>query len=446
MKVSVCDALCGSGKTSACIRMMNERVDSKFIFVTQYLSEVERIKAKCSSRGFVSPNSDIKSGLTKLADIHQLMREGKNIATTHSLFVSYTEETKQLVEEQGYVLVLDEVVDVLCPAELSRSDLNLLIKSNAITDDGDGFTWTDEEYDAEDERCRFREEMLRAKSRNFLRYDDNFFFWAIPPELFTRFSEAYVLTYMFHSQILRCFFDLYKIDYTVIGAKKDGDDYVFCGLDEMERSRELRDKVHILENDKLNEVGANRTSLSFSWYRSEGTRTDESDVVRLRKNLTNVFKNIWKSPSDKAMWTTFKDYREHMENKGYKNAFVTYNKRASNDYCDRRYLAYCVNNFPRPWESKYFKDRGVDVNGDTYALSILIQWMFRSAIRKNEEIWIYVPSVRMRALLRLWLDMLAEGKDLEPINYKTPRKSRSKTGAKRGRPFGTPNKRKGDSL
>ena len=80
MKVSVCDALCGSGKTSACINMMNERTDTKFIFVTQYLSEVERIKAHCASRGFVSPDSDLQAGLTKLADIHQLMKNGRNIA------------------------------------------------------------------------------------------------------------------------------------------------------------------------------------------------------------------------------------------------------------------------------------------------------------------------------------------------------------------------------
>ena len=421
--------------------MMNDRTDTKFIFVTQYLSEVERIKSKCAARDFVSPNSDIKVGLTKLADIHQLMRDGKNIATTHSLFISYTEETKQLIREHKYVLVLDEVVDVLCPADISNSDLNLLIKSNALTNDGDGFKWTDEEYDPEDERCRFREEMLRAKSKNFLRYDTNFFFWAIPPELFTCFSEAYVLTYMFHSQTLRCFFDLYGIEYQIIGARRIKDDYEFCAAAEMDRTRDLRRKIHIIENDKLNAIGDGRTSLSFSWYHSELYKNDAANIVRVRKNITNIFKNVWRAPSEKTMWTTFKDCREIVENKGYKNSFVTYNKRASNDYCERQYLAYCVNNFPRPWETKYFRDNGVEVNGDTYALSILIQWIFRSAIRKDEEIWLYIPSARMRTLLKRWLEQLADGNDLEPIHYKTPRKSRAQTGARRGRPVGSPNKR-----
>lgn len=442
MKVRVCDALCGSGKTSACINMMNACTDKKFIFVTQYLSEVERIKECCAQRGFVSPDSDAKTGYTKLTDIHKLMSEGRNIATTHSLFVSYTDETKRLIMEQKYTLVLDEVVDVLCISDIVECDLRILMNGNTISEEGGVIKWTGtEEYD--DERGRFREEMLRAKSKNFLRYDKNYFFWAIPPELFTSFEEAFILTYMFHAQTLRCFFDLHGIEYDLIGAKKDGDVYRFCDISEMDRTRDLRGKIHILDKEKLNAIGADRTSLSFSWYRSEGSSNDFSNVIRIKKNIANIFKNIWKAPADETMWTTFKDYEPIISSKGFKQSFVTYNKRASNEYCNRRYLAYCVNNFPRPWEAKYFREHGVEVCGDSYALSILIQWIFRSAIRRDEEVWLYIPSVRMRTLLNQWLENLSNGRDLEPLNYKTPRKSRAKTNTKRGRPAGSKNKKKG---
>ena len=53
-----------------------------------------------------------------------------------------------------------------------------------------------------------------------------------------------------------------------------------------------------------------------------------------------------------------------------------------------------------------------------YAISTLIQWVFRSAIRKGEEVWLYLPSRRMRELFTEWLDNLAEGKDLLPIKLK----------------------------
>lgn len=440
MKVQVCDALCGAGKTSACINMMNERVDTKFIFVTQYLSEVERIKKECSKRAFVSPDSDLKMGRTKLADIHRLMFEGRNIATTHSLFISYTEETKQLIREQKYVLVLDEVVDVLCMSDISGGDLNILKRSDSVTEEGGVIKWIDSDY-CHDERGRFRDEMLRAKSKNFLKYDNEYFFWAIPPELFTCFSEAYVLTYMFHAQTLRCFFDLYKIKYELIGTKKVDDKYTFCSITEMDRARELRDKIHILDNDKLNAIGNGRTSLSFSWYRHARAETDMQSFAKIRNNINNLFKNIWRAPSTDVMWTTYKDYEPILTGKGYKSSFVTYNKRASNEYRERKHLAYCVNNFPRPWETRYFNEHSVEVDGDSYAVSILVQWIFRSAIRCGEEVWVYIPSERMRLLLTMWLDNLAEGNDLEPLIYKKPRKSRAKPGAKRGRPIGSTKKK-----
>ncbi len=62
-----------------------------------------------------------------------------------------------------------------------------------------------------------------------------------------------------------------------------------------------------------------------------------------------------------------------------------------------------------------------------YALSILVQWIFRSAIRNGREIWVYVPSARMRYLLTRWIENLAEGKDLEPIHYTPNQRKRKRT-------------------
>jgi hypothetical protein len=44
------------------------------------------------------------------------------------------------------------------------------------------------------------------------------------------------------------------------------------------------------------------------------------------------------------------------------------------------------------------------VDGDMYALSSLIQWVWRSAIRDGKPIILYVPSSRMRGLLIKWLN------------------------------------------
>ena len=62
------------------------------------------------------------------------------------------------------------------------------------------------------------------------------------------------------------------------------------------------------------------------------------------------------------------------------------------------------------FRSSYFADQGIEVREDKYALSEMIQWIWRSAIRDGKEIWIYVPSKRMRELLEGWLKELSECK------------------------------------
>lgn len=420
MTVKVCDALCGCGKTSSCINMMNERTDKKFIFVTQYLDEVKRIMEKCKSRNFVTPLSDEEAGVTKLGNIRDLISQGRNIATTHALFLSYTSDIKELIQAQQYVLVLDEVVDVLCAADLAVCDVELLRKSNMIQEDGEYITWLEDAYSNE-ANAKFREEMQRAKSKNLLQLNGQWFFWAITPELFGSFSEVYVLTYLFESQTLKYFFDMYNIPYQLIGTKKTGEAYHFCNIKEMSRARDLRDKIHIVENERLNEIGRGRSALSHTWYTK--AHADPDALPQLRRNISNVFKNIFRATSKECLWTSYKIFKDDLSGKGYASSFVVYNLRASNKYANRKYLAYCVNNFPRPLESKYFYERGVEVDADMYALSILVQWIFRSAIRNGEEVWLYIPSERMRYILKQWLENLANGEDLKPIRFRTPRKT-----------------------
>ena len=433
MSIKVCDALCGSGKTSACIRMMNEESDRRFIFVTQFLSEVDRILHSCASRGFVTPDGGLEAGKAKMTDLRELLSRGENIATTHALFVCCPDEVKHLIKEKHYTLVLDETVDIMRVSEFKPCDVNMLARANVIEDDNGVIKWVDEQYEQQDKNGDgvFSEAVRLSKSKNLLSHNDQFYYWSLPPELFECFEDVYVLTYMFYAQLLKCFFEMYGLPYEYIGVKKDGDRYVFCPPGEMNRARELRDKIHILEHKKLNSIGSRRTDLSFSSY--DNKSKDKVDFLeKLRKNLINLFRNVFHASSKDIMWTTFKEFRAALSSRGYASGFVSYNKRASNDYSDRHYLAYCVNNFLRPWEARYYAEHGAKIDNDAYGLSFLVQWIFRSAVRNGEEVWVYIPSIRMRSLLKQWLSNLAEGNDLEPVAYKSPRQgNHSKKGARR---------------
>ena len=74
-------------------------------------------------------------------------------------------------------------------------------------------------------------------------------------------------------------------------------------------------------------------------------------------------------------------------------------------YADTYNLAYCVNVYLHPGITQFFFQRGITMNEDLYGLSEMIQWIWRSRIRKGESINIYIPSMRMRNLLFDWMKM-----------------------------------------
>ena len=232
MFVKVCDALCGAGKTLSCINMMNNNTDEKFIFITPYLDEVERIKQSCAVRNFVEPVRNKDNHYSKLQDIPDLLRAGKNIASTHALFSCYTDEIKQLIKDQHYILVLDEVIDLFQPVGLDAEDVNFLLRNNIAKKQDDNVIWDDDMYQG----TLFNEIMQMSNSKNLKDYDGSFFFWALPIDVFQCFSGAYVLTYMFEYQMLKYFFDVNGVEYELIGTKKTDGVYHFCPLSEMDRN------------------------------------------------------------------------------------------------------------------------------------------------------------------------------------------------------------------
>lgn len=424
MSVKVCDAICGAGKTSAAINLMNSSTDKKYIFVTQYLSEVDRVKICCPLLDFASPMDD--DG-TKLQSIRYLLKNGRNIATTHALFLSITEDIKEYIISGQYTLILDEVVDVLVLADMAECDVQLLRKSGLvqkIDDDTDAEVWDYEAYGTE-ENSKFSNEMRLARSHNFFTHNNKYFYWAIAPELFTCFTDVIILSYLFEYQPMRYFFNFYQIDYQLVGTKLINGRHQFCDIGLAERDRDLRGLIHILDEPKLNAIGDGRFNLSHSWYKrhtEENRNTEHPEIVQLRKNMFNVLKNRWEAKQSEIMWSVYKEFRDLFNGGGYNQSFLPFNKRATNDFSSRKYLAYCVNISPNTLEVMFYRNRGITIDSDMYALSTMVQWLFRSAIRNGEEIYLYLPSVRMRSLLTQWLDNLAEGNDLEPVAYVSPRK------------------------
>ena len=111
---------------------------------------------------------------------------------------------------------------------------------------------------------------------------------------------------------------------------------------------------------------------------------------------------------DGRLWCTFKEAMGKVRDKGFYHSSLAWTSRATNNYRDRSALAYCVNVYLNPNIQNYFAMNGVNIDPDKYALANMVQWLWRGCIRSGEEMWVYIPSRRMRNLLIKWLDQLSK--------------------------------------
>lgn len=407
--IQVCDAIMGTGKSSAAITYMNEHKHEKFIYITPYLEEAERIKKSCPGMMFVEPSSKIpKYHFKKCEHTAALIKQGRNITTTHQAFKNYTGEMLDDIRKHGYRLIVDENLDVLERYDFNGDDIRVALDAGLIVQNENSFSLAKPDYKG----IVYRELCKFLQTRQLIQIEDpsgvHFHYWLLPPELMNAFQDVIILTYMFKGQSLHHFLKIYNLPYTYIGIEKtEKGKYRFSNevYYTPEYVSNLKNMIHILEDQKLNEIGDERFSLSMSWYEK-----CPDEVKQLKNHVSNCFKNKWKGAAAiDRMWSTYSDCRQMISGKGYTKAFLSFNMKATNAFRDKHYMAYPINIFMNVGEKTFYYRHGIKVNDDDYALSIMVQWIWRSAIRDGDSIYIYLPSKRMRELLIDWIDRTSEG-------------------------------------
>lgn len=377
-----------------------------------------------------------------------MLAQGKDVAVTHTTFLNATPETLDLIRVGNYVLIIDEVLDVVedfnktqsvessSRQSMSKDDIKFLLDNSIIRIEPDNkVIWCGGEYGKD---YKFSEVKRYAELGRLYCVGGKFLLTIFPPEIFNYFEETYVLTYIFGGSCFKYYFDLFGIDYELKGISRDKDKYSLVGYTadyDANFREECKLLINICSNPKMNNY-TKRTVLSKSWYE----KTSAEEIKRLKANVFNFFRCL-KSARAKdgvIMWTCPKEYRGSLKGQGYTTAraltneernlpekdrknieaelscFVPCNAKSTNLYRKRWALAYCFNMFLNPMIRRFFTDSNTDrkqkglteiiPNEDLYALSCLIQWVFRSRIRDGKSIEIYIPSERMRNLLVDWLE------------------------------------------
>ncbi|PEC20587.1 DEAD/DEAH box helicase family protein [Bacillus cereus] len=403
-KVTVIDSIMGSGKTSwAKQKMLKEKNDKRFIYVTPYLNEIENnILVDCPF--LVQPNETKGKG-SKLKHFKELLVNGENIITTHALFSMFDNEVMELLENAGYTLILDEVANVLERVDkVTSNDIKILLEANVIEIENRKVIWLDNMYNGVFS-SKYANIKYQAQQGNMYVCRDSIMFWTFPTKVFDLFDETYILTYLFDGQVQRYYYDFFEIKYIYKSIKKMGKEYVLVSNagDSKERYT-YRKFINVYEgllNENYMEKKPKGNELSSTWL----SHADMATIKRLKQNLYTYFRKNCNAKSADIIWTTKKDYKTKLKGKGYTKGFISLNTRATNDYQEAHNLAYVYNRYMNPMEKAFFEDAGVKVNEDLLAVSDLLQWIWRSAIRKHnpEPINIYIPSLRMRTLLYQWL-------------------------------------------
>lgn len=410
--IQVCDSIMGSGKSSAAITYMNEHPNMKFIYITPYLEEAKRIKEGCPKKRFVEPSNKINEyHFKKCEHTASLIKQGRNIATTHQMFKMYTTEMLEDIRRHRYKLIIDESINALEKFCYNPDDIQIAVDAGYVKEENGVYSLIRDGYRG----TLFRELFRFLSARDLIRMEnidektvEHLFYWLFPPELLTAFQDVFILTYLFKGQDLHHFLEMYHLPYRYIGVRKEEDGtFRFCDKPGYtpDYTSHLGELIHIVESEKMNQVGDGYHALSMNWYANCG---DELD--RLKKNIYNCVNNIWRDvPAREKMWGCYKDHHAKIRGGGYTKSFVTFNARATNQYRDKHYLVYAVNIFMNATEKNFYVQNGIHVDQDVYALSTMLQWIWRSAIRDGDEIYLYIPSRRMRELLTNWIKTTSEG-------------------------------------
>lgn len=391
MILKVIDAGCGVGKTTAMINFMNEQPEErKFLYITPFLSEVERVKESCKLKKFKAPE-EIPN---KSDDFLRLISKGENISSTHALFQKVTAAILDLIQFQNYTLIIDEAADVVGEVDITQSDLKTIISQyTEIKEDG-SLEWCAEDYSGRFEDYKNMIELGFVKAHSSSKGETFSLIKTFPIKIFEAFKEVYILTYMFNGQ--KAYYEYNNVDIRYLYVK----DFHITETPQKYDYSKQKALISVVDDDKLNAIGEGRGSLSVAWFK----RNSNSPLMKqLKNNLYNFFRNKTNSKAKENLWTTFKEYKKQLQGKGYTNSFVPISIRATNEYRETTAVAYLANRYMVPTLKHFFEKSGIEVDEESFALSELIQFVYRSAIRDGKPITVYIPSKRMRDLFVDWL-------------------------------------------
>jgi hypothetical protein len=402
-RVKLVDYMMGAGKSTGILDWMDANPQNSYIFVSPLLSEVEEGGRVHTHLKNVSLEIPSDSQGSKSSSLLSMLKAGDSIACTHSLYLSMTDRHFTELELRGYVVIIDEEVDVIDGFnKCSKDDLQWLLEKGDISiRDEDGMVEWVGSRDKITSKHKYHSflQYCDAKALYSTKRSDTMMVSQLPIKLFEVAKEVIILTYMFDGNILDSFLKLKGFEV----EKFNG---FTCTNPDKGKIRELL--TVIPPNRKLKNY-----SMSSTWW-SEANGKQINDVANFirtaaRGNGLVADDVLWTIPKSRAVKQSGQS-KNLMTPRGYTRdssrgtCYLSATTRATNDYAHKKGMFHCYNRRPLVPVSAYLQDYDCNIDFKVFAVSEMVQWLWRGCIRNGEPMVVAIGSERMYNYFTEWLN------------------------------------------
>jgi hypothetical protein len=312
---------------------------------------------------------------------------------------------------EGYNIIVDEVLDVVkgVVGKSSQSFQEFYLNDGYAIEHEDGRISPTEKWetllgsvsDTLDPRL-----FKLAKAGTLYRVDGTFFVSVLSPALLRSAKSVTVFTYLAEGSVMLPYLRRFGI---AIDHVVDAD----------------RDRAFRAEAKRLITLRQLRSlkNFKFSYSAQMSKRDKEARDKAVATSLKNLARRELRGVDlQKVLITCAKEqwYHNGDDTKGKTVGFskgsrfsaaqwIPNTTRGTNDYADCQACVYLYDQYLNPYIKRWVGLGSDPRADDRYAVAEMIQWIYRSRVRRGEPIQLFIASPRMFRLLEDWLD----GADVE---------------------------------
>lgn len=420
-KVEILDSIMGSNKTNRVLDWIDSNPNERYLYISPLLSEVDntsRLATNLKHVSFEFPTTDDSD--TKSDDLLAKLEIGANISCTHSLYLGMSEKHLDLIEKYGYIVIIDEEVGVIDAFKKYSTDDLAYLSANGdieISEEDGMISWVGAELGKKAKYKQFYN-LCKAKAVYATRRSDTMLVTQMPVELFTRAKRVIIMTYMFKGNVLDNFLKLKKVEVipftdvspTIIDKQSIRD---LIDLKPLDRKL-LKLGMSVYAYGKMDKKGFD---LISNYIRSTGLSVGakaKDTMYTCPKDISPVEMKSGKRVAPRGFLTYKTDLLDDdgnvlLDAKGKPKTqdnfcWLHSGCRATNKYSYKWYLAHCYDRHPNLSVETYLYEYGSPIDKNVFALSEMLQWIWRSRIRNGEPIVLAIPNMRMHNLFLDWLN------------------------------------------